>query len=276
MNWETGLLGLAAGFLIAVVTAPVGVSGAVFLLPVQLSVLNVPNPAVTPTNLLYNVVATPGALVKYARHGRLWTPLTRLLVLGTLPGVVVGAVLRVFVVPGPTVFRLLVASVLLPLGIWLLVQPRKPAEEGALPGADTAFSDPSPIERRSARWIVAMAVVVGIIGGIYGIGGGSILGPVLVGRGLAVARVAPAALCSTFATSVVGAAAYFALSFTTTGDIAPEWALGLMCGLGGLVGGYVGAHLQPRVPDQALRRLLGALAASLAVLYAVQAFRMVG
>jgi len=31
---------------------PVGVSGAVFMLPVQLSVLNVPNPAVTPTNLL--------------------------------------------------------------------------------------------------------------------------------------------------------------------------------------------------------------------------------
>ncbi len=138
MNWETGVYGLAAGFLIAVVTAPVGVSGAVFLLPVQLSVL------------------------------------------------------------------------MLPLGIWLLVQRRKPEENDA------------------------------------------------------------------FAASVVGAVTYFGLSFTTTGDIAPEWALGLMCGLGGLVGGYVGAHLQPRVPAQALRRLLGALAAGLAVLYAVQAFRMVG
>src|SRR3954469_9996198 len=44
----SGLLGFAAGLLIATVTAPVGVSGAVFLLPVQLSVLHVPNPAVTP------------------------------------------------------------------------------------------------------------------------------------------------------------------------------------------------------------------------------------
>lgn len=62
MNSSAGLLGFIAGVLISVVTAPVGVSGAVFLLPVQLSVLGVPSPAVTPTNLLFNVVAVPGAL----------------------------------------------------------------------------------------------------------------------------------------------------------------------------------------------------------------------
>ena len=43
-----------------VVTTPAGVSGAVLLLPFQLSVLHVPSPAVTPTNLLFNVAATPG------------------------------------------------------------------------------------------------------------------------------------------------------------------------------------------------------------------------
>jgi uncharacterized protein len=46
--------GTAAGgdaFVIATVTAPVGVSRAVFLLPVQLNVLHIPNPAVSPTNL---------------------------------------------------------------------------------------------------------------------------------------------------------------------------------------------------------------------------------
>jgi len=32
------------------------------LLPFQVSVLGTPSPAVTPTNLLYNVIATPGAL----------------------------------------------------------------------------------------------------------------------------------------------------------------------------------------------------------------------
>jgi uncharacterized membrane protein YfcA len=130
VDWSTGTLGFAAGVLIALVTAPVGVSGAVFLLPVQLSVLGVPSPAVTPTNLLYNVVAGPGALLRYRRGGLLYGPLTRRLIAGTLPGVVLGALIRVFAVPGPTVFRLLVAALLLPLGLWLVARTLRPTATG--------------------------------------------------------------------------------------------------------------------------------------------------
>ncbi|GAB2863519.1 sulfite exporter TauE/SafE family protein [Actinocorallia aurea] len=257
---ENHLLGFLAGALISVVTAPVGVSGAVFLLPVQLSVLHVPNPAVTPTNLLYNVVSGPGALIRYHRRGTLGGPLTRLLVLGTLPGVVIGAVIRVFFLPGPRVFRILVGAFLLPLGLWLVYRTLRPS---AAPGG--GGTEPS------AGAISGMALGVGVIGGIYGIGGGSILGPVLAGRGLPLSRVAPAALASTFVTSVAGALTYLALSFATTGDIAPHWTIGLACGLGGLVGGYTGARLQPRMPERALRLLLGALACALSVLYLTSA-----
>ena len=41
---------------------PAEVSGAVLLLPIQLNVLHVPSPTVTPTNLLFNVATTPGGL----------------------------------------------------------------------------------------------------------------------------------------------------------------------------------------------------------------------
>src|SRR4051794_39560742 len=97
MSWTTLLVGAAAGLGISVVTAPVGISGAVFLLPVQLDLLHVPNPRVTPTNLLYNVVAGPGALWRYHRQRQLTGPLTRILIAGSLPGVIAGAVLRVYV-----------------------------------------------------------------------------------------------------------------------------------------------------------------------------------
>ena len=86
MSWGQLVVGFCAALLIATVTTPVGVSGAVFLLPVQLNVLHVPNPAVTPTNLLYNIVAGPGALLRYRRAGQLAGPLTRSLLAGTLPG----------------------------------------------------------------------------------------------------------------------------------------------------------------------------------------------
>jgi uncharacterized membrane protein YfcA len=259
MSSSTAALSVLSGLLVAVLTTPVGVSGAVFLLPIQLSVLAVPSPAVTPTNLLFNVVATPGSLLRYRRRGTLATPLTRRLLLGTLPGVVAGAVIRVFAVPGPQVFRLIVAVVLLPLGLWLCVR--------------TSRRTPPPAVEPSGRAITALAVAVGIVGGIYGIGGGSLLGPILVGRGLPVRVVAPAALATTFLTSIAGAVTYALLALTTATDAGPVWSIGLLTGLGGLAGGYIGAQLQPAVPERGLRLLLGALAIGVALLYIAQAAR---
>ena len=99
------VVALVAAFTIAVVTTPAGVSGAVLLLPFQVSVLGTPSPSVTPTNLLYNVVACPGAMWRYWRQGQTGGTLTWLLLAGTLPGVVAGSVVRVYVLPGPEELR---------------------------------------------------------------------------------------------------------------------------------------------------------------------------
>jgi uncharacterized membrane protein YfcA len=110
-------------------------------------------------------------------------------------------------------------------------------------------------------------LAVGVIGGIYGIGGGSLLAPVLVGMGFAVAEVAPAALLTTFITSIAGIATFGILGLQGNGDIAPDWSTGLALGAGGLVGAYLGAALQPRLSESLLRRGLGVLAMALAVRY---------
>jgi uncharacterized membrane protein YfcA len=252
MDWLRLAEGFLAALVIATATSPVGVSGAVFLLPVQLDLLHVPNPSVTPTNLMFNVVATPGALLRYRRQ--LAGPLTSLLLIGTLPGVVCGAILRVYVVPGPTVFRLVAAAVLMPIGCWLVSRSSRA---------------PTQHPHFSSRRIVQLALLVGLIGGVYGIGGGSILGPILVGSGMAVSTVAPAALASTFITSIIGAVTYTALAATTSGSIAPEWSVGVACGIGGLIGGYAGARLQPRIAERALRLLLGLVAAAVGAAYLI-------
>lgn len=250
-------LGAGIAFCIALFTTPVGVSGAVFLVPVQISLLHTPSPAVTPTNLLYNLIAIPGALVRFHREGRLVGPLTRLLVLGTLPGVIAGAVIRVELLSGTQAFLLVVAAVLIPLGAWLaFVRPPAPA---AAP------------DRNRRRQILVLALAVGTIGGIYGIGGGSILGPILVGVGFTVFEVAPAALAATFLTSIAGVLTYALLSIGGSGDIAPNWALGIGMGLGGLAGANLGVRLQTRLPELVLRRGLGALALILGLHYVLQA-----
>ena len=247
------ILGGVIAFVLAVLTTPVGVSGAVFLIPVQISILHTPSPSLTPTNLLYNILATPGALWRYSRRAPIRAPLTGTLVLGTLPGVVVGAVLRVEVLSGPTAFYFVIAAVLVPLGAWLAI--------GRAPTARRR--PPSPRDPR----LVVLALLVGVIGGVYGIGGGSLLAPLLVAVGFTIAEVAPAALASTFLTSIVGVAAYAVLSLRHSGSIAPVWVVGLAMGAGGLLGGYVGSGLQPRLPEPLLRRGLGVLALALGVRY---------
>jgi uncharacterized membrane protein YfcA len=95
--------------------ASTGVSGAVLLLPFQVSVLGTPQPGVTPTNLLYNVVATPGALYRYRRQGQTSRRLALVLIAGTTPGVVAGSLSGSSSCPGRGV-RAGRLVVLVPLG----------------------------------------------------------------------------------------------------------------------------------------------------------------
>src|SRR3712207_4936014 len=110
------LVPLLVAFVVSALTAPAGVSGAFLLLPFQVSVLGFTSPAVSPTNLIYNVAATPGGVYRYVREGRVAWPLAWVVALGALPGVFIGAVLRVTYFSDPAVFKVFVGLVLLYLG----------------------------------------------------------------------------------------------------------------------------------------------------------------
>jgi uncharacterized protein len=249
------VVALAAAFVIAVLTTPAGISGAVLLLPFQVSVLGTPSPAVTPTNLLYNVVAAPGALYRYWRQGQTGGRLTIVLITGTLPGVIAGSVIRVELLPGAHVFDLIVGLVLLPLGAWLTVSRSRPQA-----GGTRTVRIPPPA-------LILIAAAVGCVGGIYGIGGGSILAPVLIGTGRPPSQVAPAALGSTFVTSIAGVVTFTILAAHQHGPVAPDWPTGIALGIGGLAGGYTGARIQSRLPDALIRRLVGILVLAIGARY---------
>ena len=252
----TEIVALIAAYGIAVLTTPAGISGAVLLLPFQVSVLGTPSPAVTPTNLLYNIVATPGALYRYWRQKQTGGRLAAMLIAGTLPGVIAGSVIRVELLPGPRVFDLVVAAVMIPLGTWLaLTRPPQPDNP-----ARPARTIPAPI-------LIILAAAVGCVGGIYGIGGGVILAPILIGSGQRASEVAPAALASTFVTSVAGVLTFTILSAHQSGSVAPDWPTGIALGIGGLAGGYTGARIQSRLPDALIRRLVGVLVIVIGVFY---------
>ena len=150
----------------------------------------------------------------------------------------------------------MIAAVLIPLGLWLTTS--RP------PGSGPTERTPRLIPPHA---LIALAAIVGCIGGIYGIGGGSILAPILIGAGRHASEVAPAALASTFVTSVAGVVTFGILALHQHGSVAPDWPTGIALGVGGLAGAYTGARIQSRLPEAAIRRIVGVLVVAIGARY---------
>ena len=294
-------------FVISFFTSMGGVSGAFLLLPFQMSFLGYTNPSVSATNQLFNVVAIPSGVYRFCREGRMVWPLTWVVVAGTLPGVFIGAFVRIAWLPDPRNFKLFAAVVLLYIGGRmlrdLLGKNRKDdsgkgsREEPSRQGIKTTGQSPAGLPATvcvthfnlkrlgysfqgecfdiSFWGVFALSFVVGIVGGIYGIGGGAIIAPFLVSFfGLPVHTVAGAALMGTFVTSVAGVVFYQAIApFYPEVAIAPDWLLGLLFGLGGMAGIYLGARCQKFVPARLIRWMLAVILVFTALKYLVDFFR---
>ncbi len=255
-----------------------GVSGAVALLPFQMSVLGYASPGVSATNLIYNLVAVPGGAYSYVREGRMLWPIAVVVAAGTMPGVILGGWIRTHHLAEQSAFKTFAACLLILIGLGLLrgavLTPKDLIHEGDWKIRILEFS------RRYVRFrflsgsyrcgtigLVLLAFLTGALGGIYGIGGGAIMAPllVIVWR-LPVHAFAGATLAGTFATSLAGVAYYQWLS-PRSAEASPDWILGLLFGAGGLAGMYTGARMQRRVPVRWLKALLGVVLLAVASLY---------
>jgi uncharacterized membrane protein YfcA len=109
--------------------------------------------------------------------------------------------------------------------------------------------------------VFSLSLIVGVVGGIYGIGGGAIIAPFFVSIfGLPVYTVAGAALMGTFVTSIAGVIFYQGIApFYPNMSVAPDWLLGSLFGLGGIAGMYLGARFQKFVPAKVIKWMLSAI-----------------
>ena len=267
-------------FVVSLFTSMVGISGAILLLPFQVSVLGYTTPSVSATNLVYNLVAIPGGVYRYWKEGRMAWPLVWVILAGSLPGTLAGWWLHVHHLPEPGLFIVFVGSVLLLVALQVLMgigQASRPP--GQLTNNSTIATRSISIRRIelgfqdqnytfSTGGMFALALVVGIIGGAYGIGGGAIIAPFCIGLfRLPVYIVAGAALVGTLVTSAFGIALYALLPAPAEMPTDPDWLLGLLFGAGGFAGIYAGARLQKYIPEKLLKTGLGIFLLVLALNY---------
>ncbi len=289
-----------------------GVSGAFLLLPFQMSFLNFTSPSVSSTNFVFNIVAIPSGVYRYIKEKRMAWPLTWVIVLGTLPGVLIGYYVRVLYMPDPKVFKLFVGCVLFYISTCLFLDVIKKAQAGKTKSSsiDEKFRERIKLQKEQGNnritsgipsyaaiktisftltkteyefWgekfsfntsgVFLFAFFVGIIGGTYGIGGGSIIAPFLVTFfHLPVYTIAGATLMGTLLTSVSGVIFYSTIPVKGGMTAPPDWLLGLLFGAGGFLGMYLGARCQKFVPQKLIKLLLGLLIVFVAIKYIYQYF----
>ena len=273
-------------FVISFFSSMAGITGAFLILPFQMSVLGFTTPSVSATNFLYNVVGTPGGILRYMREGRMIWPLALAITFGTLPGVLAGYYIRVRYFPDPRAFKLFVGIILLYIGVRVVKKIMLTGRrENIGSGADFRVSNVTYSFTRmgfdfqsqrvefSLAAIVILALVVGVIGGIYGIGGGAIIAPFCVAfLNIPVHTVAGAAMFGTFATSIAGVAIYSLVPFYNNQPAPPDWLLGILFGFGGLLGMYLGAPCQKYVPERTIQAILALIIFAVSVKYILQFF----
>ena len=269
------LVPFLVAFVVSFFTSMGGVSGAFLLLPFQVSFLGYTAPSVSATNHVFNIVAIPSGVYRYLKEGRMLWPLTWTVIIGTLPGVFIGAWVRIVYLPDPAHFKLFVGFVLLYIGWRLFLDAAKGKNKiqrknsSGTPNASRVFVSLSSIRRVvfeydqetfqfSPPLVYIICFLVGIAGGIYGIGGGSIVAPFFVAIvGLPVYTIAGAALMGTFVTSVAGVIFYhFLAGFYPDMSVSPDWWLGFLFGAGGILGMYLGARTQKFVPARIIKGIL--------------------
>lgn len=306
------LLPPLVSLVISFFTSMGGISGAFLLLPFQMSILNYTAPSVSGTNHVFNVIAIPSGVYRYIKEGRMAWPLTWVVIAGTLPGVFIGYYLRVLYLPEPGTFKLFVGCVLLYIGARLFREPQVAGRTPAA-AIDSPEQKPGPLapevkkELRAKAggripagavvktisfsikkveyefWgerfsfnplgLFSIALLIGIVGGAYGIGGGAIIAPFCVAVfHLPVHTIAGATLMGTFITSAAGALFFSVMPALKGISPMPDWPLGILFGAGGFIGMYLGARTQKHVPQKTIRLVLGGVILFLAVSYIVQFF----
>jgi uncharacterized protein len=227
---------VALGVLVGLTLGAVGAGGSILTVPILVYALSVDVHSATGTALLIvGSSALVGTVVHTRAHRVQWRDAAIFGLAGAL-GAVLGSLLN-HQLPGPLILGGLATLMLL---VALRMWTRRKSD--AVPGA-----------RRAWPVVVLTGSGVGVLTGLFGVGGGFLLVPALV---LALGLTMSAAVATSLPVIAFNSAAGF-IPYAATGRV--DYHLAALFIVGGVIGMLVGAHFGERAGNARLQQAFAAL-----------------
>lgn len=239
---------LVLGLLAGVLSGMFGIGGGVVIVPVLVTFFGFGLLAATGTSL--GALLMPVAIlacIAYYRAGKLKLSVAVFVAAGLVVGGWIGAQIA-FSLP-VTTLRVLYGIFLL-FASWRFAEPRKWIAE--LRGEKLPEALPEPTRNRSPYVLLALGFGAGIISGMFGVGGGIVIVPALIGllrfdQKEAVATSLGALLLPVGLPAVI----------TYYNNGAFDIATALVVAIGLLFGAFAGARITLALPSKTVKRLYG-------------------
>jgi uncharacterized membrane protein YfcA len=248
--WEILLPSL--GFLIGVVAAMTGVGGGIFIVPLLTLFFAFAPANAVGTSLAAIILTAFAATLNYSKQKKVCYKIGLLMAVVTAPGAVLGAYLT-SLMPAEILglffgVFLLVVAVQITIKNGILNKSKENKTEGNF---KASFEKELFIRRRKFMIGIPLIFLGGVASGLFGVGGGVIIVPILI-----VFFYVP--IHFAVATSM------FAMIFTSLSGVGQHALLGninlefsLLIGLGSIFGALVGAQICKRISGKNLRNIFG-------------------
>ncbi|MCC6614849.1 MAG: sulfite exporter TauE/SafE family protein [Anaerolineae bacterium] len=236
------------GFVAGIASGMFGIGGGVIIVPVLVTVMGFALQRATGTSL--GALLMPVglfAVMEYYRAEKINIRAAAWIAVGLILGAIAGANIAVSL-PSDTLRQ--IYGVFLLYASWRFVEPRKWLAE--MRNQKTVAAAPEEPRNMAWYWFVVLGVIAGIASGMFGIGGGVIIVPALVGLLKFDQKTAAGTSLATLLlpVSLGGAIVYYQNGLLEVGVAAPV-AIGL------IVGAFAGARIALGLPSKTIKRIYG-------------------
>lgn len=236
--FTTYITALFTGCLAGMLGAFLGVSGGIIMLPASQFILGLSTLSAVGTSLFAGFFTTLSGAYGHFRSGNIWITKALLIASGGLCGIFLGSHLfKVYLSANTTLLQFLLGLLFLLMSLRMVGEVR---EEWTRKDDE---AHPPRVQSEKASWIalVLLGLTTGIIAGVFGVGGGFILVPVLI-------WVFAAKPCEAAGTSLLAMLPYIAAGgFIKLRQGFVDLHLGLLLGLGAIIGAQLGVVINRKV-----------------------------